>query len=85
MGARHILRDCRCGFGEYAQAVTLTLDDTMYPRTEDYMVMLPTGNRTGSVKVPILNIGPIVTDLTSPCNLLCDLENEGTGTQTRTV
>ena len=43
--------DFRAAFGEYAQCTVPNTDSTMSARTEDCIVMLPTGNRTGSVKM----------------------------------
>ena len=54
-------RDFRCAFGDYAIATTPTTDNSMKSRTEDCVVMLPTGNRTGSVRMLSLSSGKIVT------------------------
>ena len=49
--------DFRVGFGDYVQATTANTDS----RTDDCIVMLPTGNCTGSVKMLSLATGRIVT------------------------
>ena len=54
-------KDFRCSFGEYVQAVVPNTDNSMHARTDDCIVMLPTGNRTGSVKMLSLLTGQIVT------------------------
>ena len=54
-------RDFRCGFGDYVIATTPSTDNSMKSRTEDCVVMLPTGNRTGSVRMLSLATGKIVT------------------------
>lgn len=43
--------DLRVQFGAYVQATVPNTDNTMVPRTEGCIAMLPTGNRTGSVKM----------------------------------
>ena len=55
------LLDFRAAFGEYAQATVANTDSKMGPRTEDCIVMLPTGNRTGSVKMLSVRTGKLVT------------------------
>ena len=60
-GRKATHRDFRCAFGDYVQAVTPTTDNSMSARTDDCIVMLPTGNRTGSVKMLSLSTGQIVT------------------------
>ena len=52
--------DFRCAFGDYVQCTTPTTDNSMASRTEDCVVMQPTGNRTGSVKMLSLATGKIV-------------------------
>ena len=54
-------RDFRCGFGDYVVSTVPNTDSSMSSRTEDGVVMLPTGNRTGSVRVYSLHTGKIVT------------------------
>jgi hypothetical protein len=44
-------RDFRCAFGDYVMATVPTTDNSMSARAEEYVVMLPLGNRTGSVKM----------------------------------
>jgi hypothetical protein len=41
--------DFRVGFGDYVQATVPNTNNTTEPRTEDCIVMLPSGNLTGSV------------------------------------
>ena len=53
--------DFRCAFGDYVQCTTPNTSNSMASRTEDCIVMLPSGNRTGSVKVMSLATGKIVT------------------------
>ena len=53
--------DFRAAFGEYAQCTVANTDSNMGARTEDCIVMLPTGNRTGSVKMMSLATGKLVT------------------------
>jgi Reverse transcriptase (RNA-dependent DNA polymerase) len=54
-------RDFRCAFGDYVQSTVPETSNDMRARTEDCVVMLPTGNRTGSVKMLSLATGKIVT------------------------
>ena len=54
-------KDFRCAFGDYAVATTPTTDNSMKSRTEDCVVMLPTGNRTGSVRMMSLSTGKLVS------------------------
>jgi hypothetical protein len=51
-------RDFRCAFGDYVQSTVPETDNSMKART---VVMLPTGNRTGSVKILSLRTGEIIT------------------------
>ena len=51
----------RAGFGEYAQCTVPNTNNTMESRTEDCIVMLPTGNRTGSVKMMSISTGKLIT------------------------
>ena len=53
--------DFRAGFGEYAQCTVPNTDRSMDSRTEDCIVMLPTGNRTGSVKMLSIKTGRLVS------------------------
>ena len=53
--------DFRAGYGEYAQCTVPNTDNTMSARTDDCIVMLPTGNRTGTVKMLSLTTGRIVS------------------------
>ena len=55
------LLDFRAAFGEHAQATVANTDSEMGPRTEDCIVMLSTGNRTGSVKMLSVRTGKLVT------------------------
>ena len=54
-------RDFRCAYGDYAQCTVPTTNNSMVARTDDCVVMMPTGNRTGSVKVLSLSTGRIVS------------------------
>ena len=54
-------KDFRAAFGDYAVCTTPKTNNTMASRTEDCVVMLPTGNRTGSFKMLSLSTGHIVT------------------------
>ena len=54
-------RDFRCAFGDYVMATAPYTDSSMKSRTEDCIVMYPTGNRTGSVKMLSLATGKLVT------------------------
>lgn len=53
--------DFRAGFGEYAQCTVPNINNTMESITEDCIVMLPTGWRTGSVKMMSINTGKLIT------------------------
>ena len=53
-------KDFRCSFGDYAQCTVPTTDSTMKGRTEDCVVMLPLGNRTGTVRMLSLTTGRFV-------------------------
>ena len=53
--------DFRAGFRECAQCTVSNTNSTMEPRTEDCIVMLPTGNRTGSVKMMSISTGKLIT------------------------
>ena len=54
-------RDFRCAFGDYVQSTVPETDNSMKARTEDCIALLPTGNRTGSVRMLSLATGKIVT------------------------
>ena len=54
-------RDFRCGYGNYVQSTTPDPTNNMQSRTEDYVVLLPTGNRSGSVELLNLITGPVIT------------------------
>lgn len=53
-------RDLRVGFGDYVQCTPPTTDNSMAPRKEGGIVLLPTGNLTGSVKVLKLSTWQVV-------------------------
>ena len=53
-------RDFRCSFGDYAQCTVPNTDSTLKSRTEDCVVMLPLGNRTGTVRMLSLASGRLV-------------------------
>ena len=53
-------RDFRCSFGDYAQCTVPNTDSTLRSRTEDCVVMLPLGNRTGTVRMLSLGTGRLV-------------------------
>ena len=53
-------RDFRCSFGDYAQCTIPNTDNSMKCRTDDCVVMLPTGNRTGTVRMLSLATGKLV-------------------------
>ena len=53
--------DFRAGYGDYAQCTVANTDNTMASRTEDCIVVLPTGNRTGTVKMMSIVSGRIVS------------------------
>ena len=50
-------RDFRCSFGDYVQCTVPKTDSTLKSRTEDCVVMLPLGNRTGTVRMLSLVTG----------------------------
>lgn len=54
-------RDFRCSFGDYVIARVPRSDSTMKARVEDFVAMLPTGNRTGSVRMQSVATGEIST------------------------
>ena len=53
--------DFRVGFGEFCQCTVPNTDNSMSGRTEDCISVLPTGNRSGSVKMMSIASGRIVT------------------------
>ena len=53
--------DFRVGFGEYVQCTVPNTNNTMEARTEDCIAMVPTGSRSGSVKVMSISTGKIQT------------------------
>ena len=53
-------KDFRCSFGDYVQCTVPNTDATLKPRTEDCVVMLPLGNRTGTVRMLSLSTGKLV-------------------------
>ena len=73
-------RDFRCAFGDYVQCTVPNTSNNMTSRTEDCVAMLPTGNRSGSVKVLSLATGKIVTRdnikvLPMPLSVITTLNN----------
>ena len=54
-------KDFRAAYGDYAQCTVPNTDNSMSARTEDCVVVLPTGNRTGTVKMLSLTTGRIVS------------------------
>ena len=54
-------RDFRCAFGDYVQCTVPNTSNTMETRTEDGIALLPTDNRSGSVKILNLATERIVT------------------------
>ena len=53
-------RDFRCAFGDYVQCTVPNTDSTPKLRTEVCVVMLPFGNRTGTVRMLSLATGKLV-------------------------
>ena len=53
-------RDFRCSFGDYVQCTVPKTDSSLKSRTEDCVVMLPLGNRTGTVRMLSLATGKLV-------------------------
>ena len=53
--------DFRAGYGDCAQCTVANTDNSMAARTEDCVVVLPTGNRTGTVKMLSIATGRIVS------------------------
>ena len=73
-------RDFRCAFGDHVQCTVPNSSNTMESRTEDCVVMLPTGNRTGSVKMLSLTTVRIVTRdnfraMPMPLSIIATLNN----------
>ena len=56
-----VKRDLRCGFGDFAQATVPVTDNSMAPRTQGCICLLPSGNSTGSVKMWCLATDSVVT------------------------
>jgi hypothetical protein len=54
-------RDFRCAFGDYVQCTVPNTSNSLKERTEDAVLMLPTGNRTESVRMLELRTGKIIT------------------------
>ena len=54
-------KDFRAAYGDYVQCTVANTDNSMSARTEDCIVVLPTGNRTGMVKMLSLATGRIVS------------------------
>ena len=53
--------DFRCAFGDYVQAAAPSTSNSLASRTDDCICLLPTGNRTGSVKMLSLATGKVMT------------------------
>jgi hypothetical protein len=53
--------DFRCSFGDFALTTVPATDNSSSARVEECVVMLPTGNRTGSVKFLHIKTNKIVT------------------------
>ena len=53
-------RDFRVAFGDYCQCTTANTNNSMTSRTDDCIVYLPTGNRSGSVKMLSISTNKIV-------------------------
>ena len=54
-------KDFRVAYGDYVQCTVANTDNSMSARTEDCIVVLPTGNRTGTVKMLSLTTGRFVS------------------------
>ena len=54
-------KDFRVAYGDYVQCTVANTDNSMSARTDDCIVVLPTGNRTGTVKMLSLTTGRIVS------------------------
>lgn len=70
--------DLRCGFGDYVECYNPLSDNSMRPRTEAAITLMPTGNRTGSVQCLSLNTGRVIrrdqfTKLPMPDNVIAHL------------
>ena len=52
--------DLRCGFGDYAEVVDPYADNSMKPRTQAAIALLPIGNLTGSVNFLSLATGRVI-------------------------
>jgi hypothetical protein len=82
-------RDFRCAFGDYVLATVPTTDNSMDARAEEHVVMLPIGNRTGSVKMISPTTGRLVSRdqfrvLTMPASVIAAI-NELARKDGRTV
>jgi hypothetical protein len=53
--------DFRCSFGDFALPTVPATDNSLSARVEEFIVKLPTGNRTGSVKFLHIKTNKIVT------------------------
>ena len=53
-------RDFTCSFGDYVQCTVSNTDSGFKSRTGDCVIMLPLGNRTGSVRMLSLSTGRLV-------------------------
>jgi hypothetical protein len=56
-----IRRDLPNAFGQYAQATSGTMDNSMKPRTFSAITLMPTGNGKASVRIMNLNTGKVCT------------------------
>jgi hypothetical protein len=54
------LREIRCGFGDFVECRRAVTDNTLAPRTDTGIVLYPTGNRTGSYYIYILETDRVV-------------------------
>ena len=54
-------RDLRCGFADYAECFDPYSDNTIRSRTHPAISLIPTGNRSGSVKFLSLVSGKVIT------------------------
>ncbi len=56
-----IQRDLPYAFGQYVQATSGTMDNSMKPRTFSAITLMPTGSGNGSVKIMNLNTWKVCT------------------------
>ncbi len=56
-----IRRDLPYAFGQYVQATSGTMDNSMKPRTFSAITLMPTSSGNGSVKIMNLNTGKVCT------------------------